>query len=87
MRLKKNFNKLTRKERLLIYDKLVKKHGENCMICGAERQTRRLHIDHDHRDKKLVRGLLCMGCNRGLSWFRDKPDRLRSAANYLEISK
>lgn len=87
MKIKKDFKKLNRKEKLAIYNKLCKKHGEQCMICGAERKTRRLHIDHDHESKTLVRGLLCMWCNRGLAWFRDKPENLRNAAHYLRRTK
>lgn len=30
-----------------------------------------------------VRGLLCFGCNSGLRKYRDKPDYLASAAEYL----
>ena len=65
------------------YPALVEKYGEECMICGREPSERRLNVDHDHSTKK-IRGLLCYFCNYGLSWFKDDPDRLRAAANYLE---
>jgi len=87
IKLKKDFNKLTRKEKLDIYNVLSDMYLERCMICGAERKTRRLHIDHDHKSPRHVRGLLCHRCNRGLVWFSDEPERLESAAKYLRRTK
>ena len=84
--LKKNFKLLTRREKLYIYDLICDFHGEQCMICGKERVNRRLHIDHCHKTNK-IRGLLCHWCNRGLVWFKDNPELLRNAANYLEEVK
>lgn len=87
IKLKKDFNKLTRAEKLDIYDLLCDIHGEQCMICGAERKTRRLHIDHDHKHPRQVRGLLCHKCNRGIAWFGDSPEKLKLAAKYLKGTK
>ena len=42
-----------------------------------------LCIDHDHTTGK-VRGMLCHDCNTSLGKFRDNPDILRKAADYLE---
>lgn len=63
------------------FDSLVIEHGGRCGICSA--QLVKLNVDHDHATGR-IRGLLCSLCNRALGFFRDSPDRLRSAANYLE---
>jgi hypothetical protein len=41
-----------------------------------------VHADHDHRTGKM-RSLLCAHCNRGLGFFKDVPDLLLRAAEYL----
>ena len=58
--------------------------GDSCHICG-EKSTGRwgtLHIDHDHYTGK-VRGLLCVGCNRGIGFFGDSVDKMESAIRYI----
>lgn len=56
-----------------------------CAICKGppNGRTTRFHIDHDHQ-RKTVRGLLCMKCNRGIGYLKDNPDLLRVAATYLD---
>lgn len=53
-----------------------------CAVCGEPPTRRRLDVDHDHKTG-AVRGLLCSDCNIALGKFRDDPDRLRAAADYL----
>jgi hypothetical protein len=54
-----------------------------CAICGGkERRGHALSVDHCHQTNK-VRGLLCGDCNRGLGLFRDNPEALVRAAEYL----
>ena len=51
-----------------------------CSICGSKE---RLHIDHCHITGN-VRGLLCHYCNIGIGMFKDKPELLLKAIDYLK---
>lgn len=62
--------------------KKLKLDVKNCMICGS---AEKLVVDHNH-ENNLVRGMLCNHCNRGLGHFRDKPDLLQKAIQYLNNS-
>lgn len=53
-----------------------------CIICG---DNCRLDVDHDHATGK-IRGLLCSRCNRGIGFFKDNPEILLKARDYLEKS-
>lgn len=72
------------------YRQLEVEQAGTCAICGQPvghiskhlRQCK-LTVDHNHVTG-AVRGLLCNRCNRGLGFFRDSPELLRSAARYLE---
>jgi len=58
-----------------------------CELCHAEfSETARKNIDHDHVTGK-VRGVLCGHCNRGLGHFKDDPELLKRAINYLNSHK
>ncbi len=72
------------------FNKLNAAQKGKCAICGKPAdenlqsgRTARLYVDHDHNTGK-IRGLLCNACNRGLGFFRDNPNFLRSAIKYLE---
>lgn len=70
------------------YDALVEGQGGQCAICGTSDPgsggaDAAWHIDHDHITG-TVRGLLCSVCNTGLGHFKDDPELLRRAADYVE---
>lgn len=72
------------------YSLMLGEQDFRCLICrepasGGAKAASRLHVDHDH-ETGFVRGLLCTRCNQGLGYFRDNPDLLRSAVEYLERS-
>ena len=62
----------------------------SCEICGRDLElstkdthwSRQAATDHDHSTRKF-RGILCHGCNRGIGLFKDCPDWLESAADYV----
>lgn len=51
-----------------------------CDICAAPGP---LVVDHCHSSGK-VRGMLCQHCNRGLGHFRDNPEVMGRAINYVK---
>jgi hypothetical protein len=55
-----------------------------CAICGAEDAGGRgaFHADHDH-ENSTPRGVLCHRCNIALGHFKDNPEILQSAIEYL----
>jgi len=68
------------------YEAMYAKQGGLCAICGGcnppSLNNRTLHVDHDHKTNR-VRGLLCLHCNTGVGHFRDSPERLIKAAEYI----
>lgn len=55
-----------------------------CKICLTEfNEVIFYNVDHCHTTGK-VRGLLCRGCNWGTGNFKDNPDTLKQAIEYLE---
>lgn len=67
------------------YDAMLAAQDGRCAICRSEfgdSQRRPLHVDHCHTTG-IIRGLLCSACNFGIGKFRDNPDLLRRAADYV----
>lgn len=62
------------------YEAMATAQDGRCVICDEEAF---LVVDHCH-SFGLLRGLICQPCNGGLGAFRDNPQALRSAADYLE---
>ncbi|WP_412517841.1 endonuclease VII domain-containing protein [Actinomadura madurae] len=60
---------------------MIADQGGMCVICVRSAAEQ---VDHDHRTG-LVRRILCFKCNGGLGQFGDDPERLRLAAEYLEL--
>lgn len=58
----------------------LKTSQTKCLICNSDEK---LVVDHNHISGK-VRGMLCNHCNRGLGHFRDNPDTLQKAIDYLK---
>lgn len=61
------------------YDLMVESQGNACAIC---KEVKKLHVDHDHITGE-VRELLCHGCNTSLGGFKDDPELLEAAADYI----
>jgi len=66
------------------YDKLNEDQNGRCYLCGtSENRGKPLYVDHCHVSGK-VRKLLCHHCNSGLGMFRDNPELLNKAAEYIK---
>jgi hypothetical protein len=57
---------------------------DKCDICGVPITGLNHNVDHSH-DTNKIRGVLCRSCNLGLGMFDDNIDRLRIAADYIEV--
>ena len=72
------------------YREMQEIQQDKCAICNQEetRKSRkdgeptRLSVDHDH-ETGYVRELLCHDCNTGIGKFKDTPELLLAAADYL----
>lgn len=70
------------------FSEMVERQGGGCAICGKEiyltstGRIFRLCIDHCH-DTGEIRGVLCTRCNTGIGMFRDDPELLGLAIQYL----
>lgn len=59
---------------------LLEAQGGLCAIC--KQVPNPPGQDHDHKTG-TIRGVLCLGCNKGLGFFYDSPEMLEVAAAYL----
>lgn len=72
------------------YKQILDSQNGVCSICGCEESvkhrykegTQNLSIDHCHKTGN-IRGLLCSNCNNGIGRFKDNPELLIKAAEYL----
>lgn len=60
-----------------------KKYNEETKLHNKSGKPIDLSVDHCHKTG-VNRGLLCSSCNIGLGYFKDSPETLRSAADYLD---
>lgn len=59
---------------------MIESQARVCPICLSSKPE---HVDHDHETGR-VRGVLCFNCNSALGQFKDRPDTMRRAADYVE---
>jgi len=68
------------------YNLMLENQNHRCKICESDTPAGKgWNVDHCHTTKK-VRGVLCPHCNTGLGFFKDNPDLLIAAINYLNDS-
>lgn len=63
------------------FNELFENQHGRCAICKETYHTT-LHIDHNHSNGQ-IRGLLCNNCNRGLGHFKENPEYLKNAIEYI----
>jgi hypothetical protein len=75
------------------FEKKMENQGWKCLNCKSDLENN-FNIDHDHKCCEgryscgnCVRGILCGGCNRGLGFFKDNTEYLKSAIEYLNSHK
>ena len=69
------------------YQEKLVEQDYKCPICNKKHDVVAtkgiLVVDHNHATGK-VRDLLCHSCNMGLGKFKDDPELLKLAAEYIE---
>lgn len=66
------------------YNEYVELQNNRCAICNTNNPILSdWCCDHDHNTNQ-ARGLLCVNCNAGLGYFKDNPESLQSAIEYLK---
>lgn len=72
------------------YLEMLETQGGKCAVCGGDNGGKRLVVDHDHACcpargscGRCVRSLLCDLCNLGLGAFKDSPELMQAAIQYV----
>ena len=65
-----------------VYNEMLERQNGVCAICKGNGK-KKLAVDHDHVTGK-VRQLLCIHCNTALGHFKDDPELLQAAIEYLK---
>lgn len=74
------------------FNALLEAQGHRCAVCRtAKPGGQGWHVDHDHtccntRKRscgRCIRGILCTRCNIGIGNFKDDPDIIQAAINYI----
>lgn len=67
-------------------EKMIERQRMRCFICertfNRKKRMSLPAVDHCHTSGR-VRGILCGFCNTGLGMFKDNPDVLEKAAQYI----
>lgn len=82
-----NLNQQGAKRHGISVEEYAERMARPCEVCGVQkprvgRGEAKMHVDHDHRRRKL-RGTLCSRCNRAIGAFGDDPQLLAVACFYL----
>ena len=73
------------------YKRIIQDQGNKCAICAdaiynkddSNGRQSTAYVDHCHSSDK-IRGLLCHKCNIGLGMFKDTPEILEKAIEYVK---
>lgn len=76
---------------VLQYLEMHAKQNGRCAICKdyetakkKNGEAKKLGVDHNHVTGQ-IRGLLCAHCNQSIGKMGESPERLRAAADYIEL--
>jgi hypothetical protein len=64
------------------YQRILEVQGGGCFICGRPPKSIKLSVDHEH-STGIVRGILCMACNKAVAYLRDRAFYANRAEVYL----
>ncbi len=81
------------------YRLLLASQSGRCATCATDKPGGKgaFHVDHVHVDgyktlarsekRRLIRGLLCHNCNRGIGYLKDDPELLQTVVEYLRVER